>query len=223
MSSSSAQIDAAAAGPTPVEELLRRARGGDAAALDELASRYRQFVHLLVRSRCGAQLRARVDSSDLVQETLLRVAQHIAQFEGTCEEEWRAWLARVAENEVVHQLRHHLGAEKRDARRECRLAAPESSAGGPRLEQWWAKSQTSPSQAVVRKERVLALADALGRLPPDYREVLVLRHLEGLPFEAVAERLGRTSGAARVLWTRALKKLREELQTNGTAGEAPDV
>jgi RNA polymerase sigma-70 factor (ECF subfamily) len=198
--------------PPPTADLIRRARAGDADALAGLVGRYREFVRLLVRARCGGRLRARVDSSDLVQETLLRVARHIGQFEGACEEEWRAWLARVAEREVIHQYRHHLGAAKRDASRERPLTPPSSAGNGAsRLEQWWARSQSSPSQAALRKERVLVLADALSRLPDDHREVLVLRHLEGLDFPEIAERMGRSHGAVRVLWTRALKKLRDEL------------
>lgn len=217
MTSPSAQIER----PT-TDELIRRAHGGDAAALDDLIGRYRHFVYLLVRARCGGQLRARLDGSDLVQETLLRAAQHIGQFEGGSEEQFRAWLARIADNEVVHQCRHHLGAEKRAVGRERSMAPADSSAGGSRLVQWWARSQSSPSQAMQRAERALALADALGRLPPDYREVLTLRHLEGLQFPEVAERMGRSHGAVRVLWTRALQKLRNEL-TGGFAGPEGDA
>jgi RNA polymerase sigma-70 factor (ECF subfamily) len=198
---------------TPIPELIRRARAGDAEALQELLRRYREYVRLLIRHRSGGQLQARLDSSDMVQETLLRAAQNIQHFQGSEEAEWRAWLGRIAEREVVHQLRHHLGAEKRAVSREQPLPGgpPSSSNGASRLEQWWAKPQTSPSRAAMRKERAVLLANALARLPNDYREVLILRHLEGLDFPAVAERMGRSAGAVRVLWTRALKKLREEL------------
>jgi RNA polymerase sigma-70 factor (ECF subfamily) len=210
---------------TPADALIRQARAGDAAALETLLGRYREFVRWLVHARCAGRLRTRVDSSDLVQETLLRAAQNISQLHATSEEEWRAWLTRIAEREVIHQLRHHVGAAKRAVAREQPLLGPMSSAGGrSRLEQWWARSQSSPSQVAIRKERVLLLADALARLPEDYRLVLVLRHLEGLDFAEVAERLNRTAGAARVLWLRALKRLRAELvgplQTNGSSANA---
>jgi RNA polymerase sigma-70 factor (ECF subfamily) len=111
---------------------------------------------------------------------------------------------------VIGQYRQHLGAARRAAARERPLAPP-SGDGGSRLEQWWARSHSSPSQAALRQERALALSDALARLPDAYREVLVLRHLEGLAFPDIAERLERSPGAVRVLWTRALKRLREEL------------
>jgi RNA polymerase sigma-70 factor (ECF subfamily) len=206
--------------PLPIPELIRRAQAGDAGALQDLLGRCREFVRLVVRHRSGGRLQARVDSSDLVQETLLRAAQNIRQFQGTGEEEWRAWLGRIAEREVVHQLRHHLGAAKRDASREEPLAPEPSANGTARLDQWAARPQTSPSRAAMRKEQTLALADALARLPDDYREVLTLRHLEGLEFTEVARRLNRSSGAVRALWIRALKKLREEL-TQGPPDAGP--
>ncbi|HYT90864.1 MAG TPA: sigma-70 family RNA polymerase sigma factor [Gemmataceae bacterium] len=195
-------------------ELLDQARAGDAQALQALLQRYREYVRLLVRCRAAGRLQARVDGSDLVQETLLRAAQNIQQFRGASEEEWCAWLARIAEREVIHQVRHHLGAAKRAASREQSLPAlpDDSGNGASRLERWVAKSQTSPSLAAMRKERAILLAEALARLPADHREVLILRHLEGLDFAEVALRMNRSSGAVRVLWTRALKKLREELQ-----------
>lgn len=195
-----------------VADLISQARAGEGVALQSLLQRYRQYVKLLVRCRAKGRLQARVDSSDFVQETLLRAARNIQQFQGTGEEEWCAWLARIAENEVVHQMRHHLGAAKRAASREQPVSPDDSADGASRLDRWFTKEQSSPSLAAMRKERCLLLADALARLPEDYREVLILRHLEGFDFPEVATRMNRSSGAVRVLWTRALKKLREELQ-----------
>jgi RNA polymerase sigma-70 factor (ECF subfamily) len=65
----------------------------------------------------------------------------------------------------------------------------------------------------VRREDEILLADALAELPADYRDVIVIRHIEGLPFEEVAQRMGRSAGAVRMLWLRALKRLREVLES----------
>lgn len=190
-------------------DLIQKARAGDERALELILRRYREYVRILVRCRAKGRLQTRLDSSDFVQETLLRAAQNIQQFQGEGEDEWCAWLARIAENEVVHQMRHHLGAAKRAASREQVIANPGDSVdGASRLERWVNQAQTSPSLAAMRKERSLLLADALARLPEDYREVLILRHMEGLHFPEVADRMNRSTGAVRVLWTRALKKLR---------------
>jgi RNA polymerase sigma-70 factor (ECF subfamily) len=195
----------------PIAELIRQARAGDAPALQALLHTYRDFVGMLVRQRCPERLRARLDGSDIVQETMLRAAQHIGQFQGSGEAAWRAWLRTIAEREVVRQVRQHLGAARRSVLGEQALPAePGSAAPVPLLEQCSAPV-ASPSQEVLRKERALVLAAALARLPADYRAVLTLRHLDGLDFAEVAQRLNRSAGAARVLWTRALKALRAEV------------
>lgn len=198
--------------PGGTVELIQNARVGDAGAKEALLRRYREYVRLLVRSQTSGRLQARVDSSDLIQETLLRAAQNIHQFHGSSEEEWQAWLARIAKHEIIHQRRRHLGAAKRAAIREERWTAESDGGGASLLMQWFAKDQSSPSLAAMRNERALLLANVLALLPQDYREVLILRHLDGLDFPEVAERMRRSAGAVRVLWTRALRKLREEMQ-----------
>src|SRR4051812_23389356 len=69
----------------------------------------------------------------------------------------------------------------------------------------------TPSQQAARQEQEILLAEALARLPSDYREVIVLRNLEGLPHVEVARRMGRSPGAVRMLWVRALAQMRAEL------------
>jgi RNA polymerase sigma-70 factor, ECF subfamily len=71
--------------------------------------------------------------------------------------------------------------------------------------------QSSPSQQAVRREQAVMLADALGQLPDAYREVIILRHLEGLTFPEVAGRMGRTVESVKKLWARALARLRSTL------------
>ena len=72
--------------------------------------------------------------------------------------------------------------------------------------------QSSPSQQAIRREQSVLLAEALGRLPADWRELLILRHLEGLTFPEVAKRLGRTVDSVKKLWPRALAGLRRLLE-----------
>lgn len=210
----------------PIGTLLSRARAGNPGALQTLLERYREYLRLVIRCRHGGRLQPRMDNSDLVQETCLRAVENFGQFQGENEEAWRGWLGRIAEREVIHQLRRHRGADKRDLAREVALPAPANGSitGAPRLDQWLFKTQTTPSLLAVRKERAQLLADALARLPEDYREVLVLRNLQELDFPEVAERMQRSPGAVRVLWVRALKKLRDDLaiQLSQTSSE-PDA
>ncbi len=84
-----------------------------------------------------------------------------------------------------------------------------------RLDQVLGAAVPSPSLRGPAAERVALVADQLAKLPPQYRDVLVLRHLEELPFEKVAERMGRTAAAARMLWVRAIDRLRQSLAAEG--------
>ena len=73
-------------------------------------------------------------------------------------------------------------------------------------------SQTSPSQGAVRTERAVLLASAVERLPDDYRDIIVLRHIQGLEFAQVAQEMNRSPGSVEKLWARALGRLRIELE-----------
>ena len=78
----------------------------------------------------------------------------------------------------------------------------------------------TPTQEIMRLEREIQIADAIARLEPDHQEIIVLRNLERLPFEEVAQRMGRSRPAVQMLWMRAVKKLQEEM---GTAGGPPGL
>jgi RNA polymerase sigma-70 factor (ECF subfamily) len=167
----------------------------------------------------GERLRAKFDPSDVVQQTLLEATRDLPQFRGTTRAELMAWLRQVLARVLGHEVRRFAGTGKRDVAREVSLEArlAESSR---RLGEVLAASATSPSARLGRDEMTLRLAGALERLPEDYRAVLVLRHLEGLPHDEVARRLGRSPGAARMLWTRALARLRREVEGEDP-GEPP--
>jgi RNA polymerase sigma-70 factor, ECF subfamily len=72
--------------------------------------------------------------------------------------------------------------------------------------------ESTPSQQAVRREQAVILADALQDLPEDYREVIILRQLEGLSFPDVARRMSRTEDSVKNVWLRALARLRRTLE-----------
>jgi RNA polymerase sigma-70 factor (ECF subfamily) len=192
------------------EVLLARARSGDAATLGRLLDSYRNYLRLMADTQMGAALRARVDPSDLVQEALLEAHRDFGHFAGGSEPELLAWLRRILARNLLDQARRHQ-AQVRDPRREASLEALMAESGDG-LVAAFAAPGPSPSSQASRREQAVLLADALERLPPDYREVLVLRNLHDLPFEEIAQRLGRKSGAVRMLWARALERLGREME-----------
>src|SRR4051812_2240214 len=131
--------------------------------------RYRPLLHLQVRlMQMDPQFRRRFDSSDLVQDALLKAHAHRDRCRGTTEAERVRWLQEILKTVAVDKVREAT-AGKRDLRLEqsFEAAAAESSA---RLEQFLASPAPSPSQQAERREQLLRLARAIDRLPPDQRE-----------------------------------------------------
>jgi RNA polymerase sigma-70 factor (ECF subfamily) len=192
------------------EQLLGRAQAGDGHALGQLLELYRNYLALLARLQIDRRLQGKVDASDLVQETFLKAHHHFAQFRGQTEEELVSWLRHILTNSLVSLVRHYLGRQRRDVRLERRLAA-ELDHTSRLLDAGLVAAHSSPSDQADRREQAVLLADALKRLPVDYREVLILRHLEGLTFPEVAQRLGRSADSVQKLWIRALARLRRSL------------
>jgi RNA polymerase sigma-70 factor (ECF subfamily) len=193
----------ATAGSLGVHELLARARAGDRQALDHLFAGCRNYVAILAQSRLESWLRAKVDPSDLVQQTLLEAYRGFPQFQGGTSGEWLAWLRRILDHNAADYVRHYHGTDKRRVGREVPLGG--SADDGADLP----GDGPTPSAELLRKERELRVADALARLPDDQRTVILLRNLQRLPFDEVARRMGRSRPAAQMLWMRAIRKLQE--------------
>lgn len=192
------------------ETLLDQVRGGDGEALGALLERYRAYLTLLARLQIGRKLQGKVDPADLAQETFLEAARHIGAFRGGSEPEFAAWLRQILAGCLAHLMRRFFGTQARDVRLE-RALADELDQSSHAIDAGLIAGTSTPSQRASRREQAVLLADALDRLPPDYREVIILRHLEGLSFPEVASRMGRTLDSVEKLWVRALPKLRRTL------------
>jgi RNA polymerase sigma-70 factor (subfamily 1) len=187
------------------ELLLARARAGEREALDKLLGLYRNYLRLLARTQINATLRVRVDPSDLVQEVLKNAFQGFDQFAGRTEGELTQWLRKILVRQLADQVKGHQ-SQKRDVRRDLSLDALDRSV--VEAEGILVSRLSSPSSQAARRERSVLLADALEQLPADYREVIIWRHLERVEFTEIGRRMGRSAGAVRMLWVRALEKLR---------------
>ncbi|MEQ8212240.1 MAG: sigma-70 family RNA polymerase sigma factor [Lacipirellulaceae bacterium] len=203
---------------TIADTLLARAKEGSGESLGRLLQLYRNYLRILVVAQLEAKLRSRVSPSDVVQETFFEAHRDFAKFRGETTPEFLGWLRRILVNNLHTVIEKHVLAGKRDVRREISVdrlgAALEKST--MRLEAILPDPGATPSVHMQRREMRSELADQLAALPEDYREVIVMRHLEGLPFEKIGQRMDRSAGAVRMLWLRAIKQLREKL--NG--GEA---
>jgi len=195
--------------PSRIRRLLQEARAGNKTALEELFGTCRNYVAVIARTQVESWMRTKIDASDLIQQTLLDAHQGFDQFHGEDEGEWLAWLKRILTHNTQDFIRRYRTA-KRDAGMEFEPSPASDSRPG--LLDCLQESLATPSQLLMAKEQELALADAISRLPPDYQEVIHLRSLQRLPFNEVAERMGRSRPAAQMLWLRAVEKLEELLR-----------
>jgi len=168
---------------------------------------YQSYLYLLARSHLGGKHQARLNPSDIVQQTLLQAHRDRSQFRGASEGELMAWLRQILANNVADAVRG-LARAKRDVARE-RSLDHEINDSFSRADDWLAAVQSSPSERAVRAEELLHMANALASLPLAQREAVVLHHLQSLPLAEVGRQLGRSPAAVAGLLLRGLKRLRQ--------------
>jgi RNA polymerase sigma-70 factor (ECF subfamily) len=194
-------------GARDCDELLALARGGDDGALGQLLERFRCYLTVLARVQIGRRLQGKADCADVVQDVFLEASRQFPNFRGTSEPELTSWLREMLAGCLARLIRHYFGTQRRDVRLERQLEA-DLDQSSHALVSALAAQQSTPSEQAVGAEQEALLAEALEKLPEDYREVILLRHLEGLTFPQIAERLGRTQDSVEKVWLRAVTRLR---------------
>ncbi|MDB5352642.1 MAG: fliA 3 [Planctomycetota bacterium] len=200
-------------------ELMAQARAGQAEALGELCSLYRNYLRMVVRTGLGPKLRERVELSDVVQEALVEVVRQFPQFTGQNEAALVGWLRRLVGQKLADLGRYHSRAKRAAGGAALPLDSPwsenagggDSAGGGGKLLDMLSLSQTSPSEDASRREQIVLLADALDGLPDQETEVLWLYHADGLSFEAIGDRLGVSRKSVRGIWARGLTRLKRHM------------
>jgi RNA polymerase sigma-70 factor, ECF subfamily len=176
--------------------------------------RYRPLLRLLARKlELDLRLRRRFDSSDLVQETMLKAHEGLEKFEGRTEAELIGWLQQILGNVLADEIRR-ARALKRDVALEKPLddVVAESSA---RMNEYLTASGPSPAEQAERREELLRLAVAIDQLPEDQRDVVIQRDLLGSSVGQIALLLERTEKSVAGLLLRGRRRLRELLQETG--------
>jgi RNA polymerase sigma-70 factor, ECF subfamily len=171
--------------------------------------RFRSYLMLMARMKIDRKLCAKLDASDVVQQTLLEAHQARESFRGDDTAAQAAWLRQILARNLANAVRD-LTRGKRDVRKE-RALQRDLDASASQLEGWLAAEQSSPSQKMERHERALQLAEALSQLPATQRDALLLRHFQGLPLAEIAQQLDCTTAAVTGLLHRGLKNLRKSL------------
>jgi RNA polymerase sigma-70 factor, ECF subfamily len=195
-----------------IDDLLCRARAGDPRALADLFDRYKSRLQHMVRLRLDRRLAGRLDASDVLQEAYLEADRRFAEYVRDPSIPVFLWLRLLVGQKLTDLHRRHLGAKMRDAGMEVLLhrgALPQATSIS--LAELLLGRLTSPTRAAQRAEMQLRLQEALNRMDPIDREVLVLRHFEELNNAQTAQALGLEKTAVSNRYIRALKRLTEVL------------
>ena len=184
------------------DDWLESARAGSQEALGQALEACRRYLVEIARQELDPTLQAKGGASDVVQDTFLDAQRDFGQFHGQSDGELRAWLRQLLLHHVYKLGRRYRDTQKRAAGRELSLEVAEKT-NGP---------IATPSVQIMAAEQTEALRRALARLPDDYRQVIQARYQEHRSFEEIASQMGRSSGAVRKLWARAIERLQEEMK-----------
>lgn len=193
-----------------LDPVVAKIRAGDVTALADYLSARRPQLTAFIIKHLGPALRSKVEPDDIFQETSIEAvrALPLAQLS---ERDVFGWLCQIAERKMIDAHRRFFDAQKRSAAREVPIGASGDDSQRVALIDMLVASMTSPSAAFSRDLRHVQLLEALAKLPDDQREALRLRYVEALPSKQIAERLGKTDGAVRVMLTRSLARLQQIL------------
>lgn len=189
------------------QALLEQAAAGDPRAGAQLLERHRARLLDFVDAHLDPLLRARLDASDVVQETQMEALRRLADFLQRRPMPFRLWLRKTAYERLLTLRRRHIEAARRSVAREVQLPDRSSLVLARQL----VDSGASPSARLHREEQAQRLRQALERLPQADREALLMRHYEGLSYEEMGCLLGIEPASARKRAGRALVRLHKIL------------
>lgn len=188
--------------------LCQQARSGSQSAIGQLLDQCRGYLTVIANQEIGQQIRVKVAPSDIVQESLLDAYRDFDKFEGTTEQELLKWLRRVLLNNLSDAVKRYRIAASRSVDRERSLTADDNSKG---LVPDLVANTSLPLAKAIRGEEQQRVLAAIRQLPERQRQAVILRNLEGKPFEEIGQALQISAEAARKLWERAIQRLSEEL------------
>jgi RNA polymerase sigma-70 factor (ECF subfamily) len=192
-----------------IDSLIAHASDGDKEALAELFCKYKDQLRRMVAFRLDQNLRGRIDPSDVLQEAYVDLAQRLNEF-GKKDMSFYVWLRLVTHERLLRIHRQHLGAQKRDARRE--IANNFSQASAISLAAHLMGKYTSVCGKAIRAEQSLRLHQILAEMDDNDREIIALRMFEGLTNGETAEVLGLAKQTTSKRFIRAIGNIREEIK-----------
>lgn len=193
--------------------LIQAAVRRDNGALEQLLQLHRGVLLAYISMHLPARLAIDMEAQDVLQDVLCDVVRRIDSFREDGCDAFPRWLVTVARNVIIDHLRRAKTAKRGGDHRRVVSVPVESDDPDPmvNLMDRFASYRRSPSQSAAAHEMIAYIERTVERLPEDYRQVVELRHFQGLTVKEAAGIMGRTENALQVLCSRALKALRIEL------------
>jgi RNA polymerase sigma-70 factor, ECF subfamily len=187
------------------QRLVTLAKSGDEAALGRLCEVYGERIHRILRMRMGKELRSKMESMDLVQDAFISALRSLENFTYQNEGDFLRWLSQIAENRLRDQA-EKLHTNKRDISREIPLdnnrQSQDSFVGTHEP-----FALTTPSMIISKREELDKLEQAIDKLKPEYKEVIIMAKIEGLSNIEIGKKLGKNPHAVCMLISRAMTAL----------------
>jgi len=180
-------------------ELIDRCQKGDLSAFDDLVRLYEKKVYNLAYRMCGNH----EDASDLSQEAFLRVFQSLKDFRG--QSSFSTWLYRVVSNVCLDELR------QRGRRPTISIDEPIAGDKGETMQRQLADGGPPPDELAERRELREVIQSCIDELSEEYRIVIILRDLQDLSYQEIAEVLDCSLGTVKSRLNRARLALKERL------------
>jgi len=203
------------------DRLLDDARKGEPGAVDKLLGEFREPLRQVIGLRLDPAVARRVDASDIVQDVLVEANQRLTDYLKKPDMPFHLWLRHLAQDRIIDTHRRHRLAQRRSVDREQPIARPtwadESSVS---LIAQLIDTERTPTSEAIQLELQRRLNAAIDQLSEDDREIILMRHHEGLSNQEVAHALNLTEAASSMRYLRALRRLRGVLVPDG--GEPPN-
>ena len=188
------------------EHLVVLAKNGDESALARLCSIYSERICRIVRLRMGKGLRSKMESMDIVQDTLISALRGLENFTYQNEGDFLRWVSTIAENRLRDNL-DKLQADKRDVRKEIPLIDNRQTTQEGLMGAFEPSDLTTPSLIMSKREDLNRLEKAIDKLKPEHREVIILAKIEGLSYLEIGKKIGKSPDAVRMIMSRAMTEL----------------
>ncbi len=194
------------------KELFELIKQGDENAFAQYSEQKRHQLTTYIQRNLGISLRKKVEPEDIFQETVVNCISALSDVDLNDRDPF-SWMCQMAQRRIIDAHRKFFGTQKRSAGKEVGLGDSGGETGQGGIVNMIVASITSPSAAFSRNHKELQLAEAISQLPDDAQAILRMRYVEGRPTKEIADELGKTDAAVRVMLTRSVKKLQELLGT----------